>query len=156
MNEEIAGLEVTSNNLDVPMTDSMAITRGRSLTIAQARRVAISAPDLDSITNPQHHLALNRRTQSNSTSAMNRIVFPSSDQSDSTDADPMDTDSDDDVDFWGGESPRDRALHASRPAPVEPGEESGDSSDEDENMEDDFEDDDDDDIDDPLQLFGHR
>ena len=73
------------------------------------------------------------------------------------------SDEEDDVDFWGGESPRDRALSADRARRTaemqfvrDDGEEDeDDDEDDDEVMEDESDDDDDEDYD-HMEIFGHR
>ena len=85
---------------------------------------------------------------------MDRLVFPPQLDDDSSDA--MDT-SEDEVDFWGGESPRERMLHRSNSQAMSTSEDSSDSDDElsINAVQEDEEDDDDNDVD-PMEIFGHR
>jgi hypothetical protein len=69
------------------------------------------------------------------------------------------TDEEEDVDFWGGESPRERTVVPNREAIFnEPPSDGDDSDEEDEVMDDECmtADDDDEDEDDHMELFGHR
>ena len=95
-----------------------------------------------------------------STSVINRSTTHSLAESDISDA--MDTDEDEDLDFWGGESPSDRTLLARRQVEdltmTDSEEETEDEDDDDSLMLDDMEDDDDEDDHDGdhICLFGHR
>ena len=121
--------------------------RGRSTFIMSQPRTASAS----AITSTRVATRSYRNAQSTSPTAMGRLVFATQLDDDSSDA--MDT-SDDEVDFWGGESPRERMLHE-RLRTTSSIEDSSESDDEMmdevvEGVEDDEEDEDD------MEIFGHR
>ena len=128
---------------------SESITRGRSTSTPEQIR-ATSASAMRSFRPTPHPY---RNAQSTSPTAMDRLVFPL--QLDDDISDAMDT-SEDEVDFWGGESPRERMLHQRKSRTISTSETSSESDDESttDEMEED-EEDDDDEID-PMEIFGHR
>lgn len=154
------GTPVAVDDTDVLLPEALeANMRGRTSTIGeQRRRLATSTSAVESLSQPAYGRTVLRRTRSISVTAMNRIIIPG-DLGDGSDSDAMDTGSDeDDVDFWGGESPRDRKLQArlqrDNDAMMESGDESERDDNDDENMTDESEDEDAED--DYMEIYGHR
>ena len=151
------------HNVDTLLPEALhSVLRGRSAAQwINGRRIATSASVLDSMRQSTSNLDSRRGARSTSVSAMDRIAFPDS-NSDSDDTDAMDTGSEeeDDVDFWGGESPRDRALHARlRVADQLVSETDDEETDDEDDDGDDLmadEVDDDDMEEDYMDVFGHR
>ncbi|MCJ1283940.1 hypothetical protein MMC26_003271 [Xylographa opegraphella] len=131
-------------------------TSGRNSLI---RRPATSATALDALRTRPSEVRL-RDVHSASPPAGGWIVIPDGGAQALAPTDAMDMDDedddDDDVDFWGGESPRDRALSAERRArdAATMDDSDDDSDDSDEIMDDESEEEDDDD--DHMDIFGHR
>ncbi|MCJ1379017.1 hypothetical protein MMC17_002116 [Xylographa soralifera] len=129
-------------------------TSGRNSLI---RRPATSATALDSLRTLPSEVRL-RDAHSASPPAGSWIVIPDGSAQALVNTDAMDMDDEDeedDVDFWGGESPRERALSAERRNrdAVTTDDSDDDSDDSDEIMDDESEEDDDDDH---MDIFGHR
>lgn len=133
-------------------------SRGRShVSITDASRSAASAYQTNLL--DTHHInQLERQAvRSSSSAAIGRLALPESDTNESDDV----IDTDDDVDFWGGGSPRQRVMGDDGPDSHRLGESPTDS-DESDSMEgdiavnDDDDDDLDDDDDDGMEIFGHR
>ena len=136
--------------------------RGRTLTVnnAQGRRTAISTSALDGMRTQPTENAPGRQTRANSEintftglDLLDGTNMRGSDES-SNDDEAMDTDDEDSVEFWGGESPRDRALSQRMEMEEDDDSSSDDSEDSDVVMEDDDDDDEEDELD--LALIGHR
>ena len=132
-------------------------TSGRNSLI---RRPATSVTALDALRTRPSEVRL-RDAHSASPPAGSWIVVPDGSAQALVDTDAMDIDDedeDDDVDFWGGESPRERALSAGRrtrdaATSDNSDDESDDSDDSNEVMDDESEEDD---GDDHMDIFGHR
>lgn len=120
------------------------------------RRARNSASAIEEVLPPVPAIPQRRIARSQSLSGASRIPsLPDLDTSDH-DAESMDTGEDyDDVAFWGGQSPRERARDAMTPSDDESGDD-GIDEDGDQSMTDDLDVDDDDDDDDHMEIFGHR
>ena len=128
---------------------SESLARGRAISIGnQLRAVSASAIDLDSHRGGQFV----RNAQSTSPTILGR--FASSRIHDGG-SDTMETSDDEEVDFWGGESPRDRTLQEIGDNSVASESASSDDDDEDDELMvmDDLDEEDDDDR---MAIFGHR
>ncbi|MCJ1412300.1 hypothetical protein MMC19_006394 [Ptychographa xylographoides] len=158
------------DNVDLVLPEAVqAYARGRTVGRASlVRRPATSATALDSLRNPLHLNPSQRIARSASPAAASGLIlinptegYDAMDIGD--DIEIESSDEEDDVDFWGGESPRDRALSADRARRTaemqfvrDDGEEDeDDDEDDDEVMEDESDDDDDEDYD-HMEIFGHR
>ena len=143
-------------------------SRGRSIHTGNiTRRPALSAPGVDNTRQSSRSIPHPRSARSTSITAMNRFALPESADVSSEDEDPTE-DEEDDVDFWGGQSPRERMTLERTRKRRDDAEDDGDelmddeledSEDEDEEEDDEQgqEDEDDDDADeDHMEVFGHR
>jgi hypothetical protein len=147
------------NEVDTIMPEALqAANRGRTLTISnQAPRNATSASALDHLRPAQPTALLGRTTRAASEDV---VAHTQNDLGQSEPMDTDDTDGEDSVEFWGGESPRPQASHPGADA-VHDDESSGSygSDDSDVTMDDDDDEDDSADEKDNLDLddlIGHR
>ncbi|MCJ1243511.1 hypothetical protein MMC30_000708 [Trapelia coarctata] len=128
-----------------------AFARGRSRgTTTSLHRSATANPEMETgHTRP----TFSRRTTQ---SASGRVSTPAA-VSEGANTEDESADEEDDVDFWGGESPRDKALPMRAGNGMADTDESDEEDeDEDDTMDDDLDTDDDDEEDDHMELFGHR
>ncbi|MCJ1399027.1 hypothetical protein MMC11_002229 [Xylographa trunciseda] len=147
------------DNVDLLLPEAVqAFSRGRtSGRNSLIRRPATSATALDALRTRPSEVRL-RDSHSASPAAGSWVVIPDGSAEVPVDLDAMDMDDEDEedeVDFWGGESPRERALSAetrTRDAATM-NDSDDDSEDSDEVMDDESEEDDDDDH---MDIFGHR
>lgn len=149
-----------AENADLLLPEAVQVfSRGRpSGRNSLIRRPATSVATLDTtrILPIEVHL---RDAHSASPSTASWVVVPGGSLQAEVSTDLMDVDGsseveEDDVDFWGGESPRERGLLAERErGAMDMDDSDDDSEDEDEIMDDDT---DDDNEDDHMDIFGHR
>ncbi|MCJ1415849.1 hypothetical protein MMC32_002183 [Xylographa parallela] len=156
---QIDGNSQIPDDVDLLLPEAVqAFSRGRtSGRNSLIRRPATSATALDALrTRPSEVRQRDARSASPPVSSWTVVSDGNARALVNTDAMDMDDgDEEDDVDFWGGESPRERALLAERrtrdAAKIDDSDD--DSDDSDEIMEDESEEDDDDDH---MDIFGHR
>ncbi|MCJ1390443.1 hypothetical protein MMC18_003302 [Xylographa bjoerkii] len=152
------GSSQIQDNVDLLLPEAVqAFSRGRtSGRNSLIRRPATSATALDALRTRPSEVRLRNAHSASPVSSW--VVIPDGSAQVPADADAMDMDvedEEDDVDFWGGESPRERALSAEKrvrnAATISDSDD--DSDDSDEIMDDESEEDDDDDH---MDIFGHR
>jgi hypothetical protein len=125
-----------------------AFARGRPRGPANSlHRSATANPEME--TGPTRPSLSRRATRS----ASARVLTPAAAVSETTNLEYDSAEDEDDVDFWGGESPRDKSLLENAKADVDDSEED-DDEDEDADMDDGM--DDEEEEDDHMELFGHR
>lgn len=159
-----AGAGLTSDEMELLTSETLQpLPRGRSTHCsATARRPASSVSALDRVRNMPPNDSLRRTFRSSSPRIISRqpVIENTSTTSDDTDAmESADNEDLDDVDFWGRQSPRERARHDTEIMEAGSVDGSDEDDDEDELMDDELEDDDDDDEgdgDDYMEIFGHR
>ena len=158
MDTQNDGNAQTRDDVDLLLPEAVqAFARGRtSGRNSLIRRPATSATALDALRTRPSEVHL-RDARSASPPAGGWIVIPDGSAHTLINTDTMemhDEDEDDDVDFWGGESPRERALSAERR--TRDAATSDDSDDDSDEIMDDESEDEDDDDDDHMDIFGHR
>ena len=162
---ELEGVLI-SDDVDLLTSENLQpLPRGRSTHgNSMSRRPASSVSALDPLRTIVPYDSLRRTFRSASPRIITHPPVTSSISGTSDNTDPMDTSEDedvDDVDFWGRQSPRERARHETEmvEAGSVDGSEEGEEDDKDELMDDELEDDEDDEEreeDERMEIFGHR